>query len=312
MDKKIELFHVIDKRGRELTRLNGDVMFYINAPLRELRDPLLSVMNLFYELCPRENLRWYLTETMKQFKPATPKSFTLPAVWWQEGAPRKDLRQLMLKGGEAHDSVPTWGIFFSSAEREAPSFSMIANYLRFSVPAEFLETKYKLFSEFVIAVSNTIPYTCGHAGFVIECNPYDQRDAETAAYPLAMRHQAVDIATRTRGPWAVRNERIKNVGWLTLIGSLLLEKIGGAKTLQSKASERLHVTSTTHGVVIRAGERPILGDVNRQEDLQAYYDAYALVEPLHEGIEELFAPFSMEGDIDEVEATLRWLSRFRR
>ncbi|MEK6774975.1 MAG: type VI immunity family protein [Bdellovibrionota bacterium] len=310
MSKEFERFHIVDQRGRELTRLNADVMLYINVPLREIRDEVIDIMELFYQLCPREAIGWYATETMKQFKPTTSRSFTLPAVWWKDGCARKNLRELMLKGGEAHDSVGTCGIYLSSAEREHIIFKLSSNYLRFMVPADFMETGSQTFVDFVITVCNRIPFVSGHGGFVIECNQYFAEDAQGAAFPLAMRYQAVDIATRSRGPGAVQGERIKNVGWLTLIGSELLEKIGGLNPLQRNASDRLSLVQTAHGVLIRAGQKPILGDVNRREDLSAFVDAYRLVEPLHNGIKELFAPFKLAGDADEVDATQRWLFRF--
>jgi len=312
MSKEFERFHTVDQRGRELTRLNADVMFYIDRPLREIRDDVLEVMEHFYELIPREEIGWYATEAMKQFQPTTGRSFTLPKVWWKDGAPRKKLRELMLKGGKAHDSVGTCGIYLSSAEPEHPIFKLSSNYLRFMVPADFMETRSQEFVDFVLAVSNQIPFVSGHGGFVIECNQYFEEDAQGAAFPSAMRYQAVDIATMSRGPGVARGEKIKNVGWLTLIGSELLEKVGGLKALQHKATDRLSLVKTSHGVLIRVGPKPILGDVNRHEDLSAFVEAYRLVESLHTGIGELFAAFELAGKADEVDATQRWLFRFRK
>jgi len=111
----------------------------------------------------------------------------------------------------------------------------------------------------------------------------------------------------SRGPWAVRSERIKNAGWLTLIGTTLLGRIGN---LEPAASGRVSVIETANGVIVRAGDKPVLGDVNRQEDISPYLEAYRLVRPLHIGIEPLFAPFRLEGDQDEVAATQRWLFRY--
>ena len=68
MSKEFERFYIIDQRGRELTRLNADIMLYINVPLREILDEIISVTELFYKICPRETFSWYATETMKQFR----------------------------------------------------------------------------------------------------------------------------------------------------------------------------------------------------------------------------------------------------
>lgn len=305
-----EVFDGVDQEGRELNRLNIDIMFYIDMPFREIRDQVIQVMELFFHLCPKEKMGWYLTETMKQFKPATKRSFTLPKVWWQDGAPPKKLRQLKLKGGETHDSVTTCGINLSSAEREHSIFKLSSNYIRFILPPEFIETKCQAFVNFVISACNILPFTSGHGGYVIECNEYFSRVAQGIAYPVAMRYQGVDISTMSPGPWAVRAERIKNIAWLTLVGSTLLEKAGGLDSLQEKASNRLTVSETVHGALVRAGDQPILGDVNRHEDLSAFIDAYRLLGPLQAGIEDHFAPFKLKGRDDWIEATNRWLFRF--
>ena len=308
----LEQFHIVDGRGRELTRLNGDVMVYVDAPLREFRDALLACMERFFDICPRSALGWYATETMTQFKPVTSRTFAMPGTWWKDGAPRKPLRQLTLKGGDDHASVPTCGVYLSSAEREDRNFRRFSNYVRFVAPAAVVASKPQVWLEFATWLGNQIPFVSGHAGYVLEANPYHVRDSEAAAFPLAMRHQAVDIATMARGPWSVRRDRIKNVGWLTLIGAPLLERLGGVEELRRRAGDGLRVVELAHGVLLQAGERPILGDVNRGESLAALVAAYAAVQPLHAGIEDLFAPFSLAHDTDEEAATRRWLFRFRR
>jgi TseV toxin immunity protein TsiV len=312
MNEDSERFHIVDDRGRELTRLNVDLMMYYDTPLSEYRDRVIDIMEAFYRLCPKEKLAWYATETMTQFKPATKRSYALPSVWWKDGNPRAPLRELKLKGGASHDSVATCGIYLSSAERTHRIFPLSANYLRFTLPAEFVETEYERLVDFAVFMGGQIPFVSGHGGHVIEINPYFTNDAETAAYRIGMRFQAVDIATMNHGPWAVRGERIKNVGWLTLIGEKLLSTIGGFESVKAKASNRLSVMRAAHGAVIRAGEKPILGDVNRREDLRAYIDAYRLVEPLQAGVEMLFPPFDLPGDTDGIVATARWLFRFRK
>ncbi len=310
MNGGFEVFQVVGDRGRQLTRLNADVVFYFDPPLSAFTDSVVAAMKTFYELWPQKQLAWYATETMKQFRPATRQSYTLPSVWWQDAAPQKPLRELFLKGGDAHESTATSGVFLSSAEPTNRISKKQANYLRFIVPAQFFAAEYRRFEEFVLSLCGRLPFVSGHGGYVIETNMYYAEQAQGAAYPLAMRYHAVDIATLSRAPWAVRGERIKNVAWLTLVGTELLDKLGGFGALKAGATERLKLTETPNGAVIRAGDAPILGDVNRRESLMAYVDAYRLVKPLHEGIATLFAPFSLPGDQDEVAATERWLFRF--
>ncbi len=240
-------------------------MLYLNVPLSELRDDVMAAIDDFFQLVPREAVKWYATETMRQFKLATKRSFNLPATWWKDGARRIELRELQLKGATAHDAVPTCGLALSSAEREHSIFELSSNYIRFIVPPELLEKETERFLQFVIETSNRLPFVSGHGGYVIETNPYYPEQAQAAAYPLAMRYQAIDIATMSRGPWAVRGERIKNIGWLTLIGSELLNRLGCLETLNSRVSSPLELIPSKYGAILRAGEKPILGDINSGE-----------------------------------------------
>lgn len=310
MLQDLERFHIVDENGRELTWLAADLMVYADYPLHERRDDVLAVIDRFYELQPKDAIGWYATETMTQFKPVTARSYTLPATWWKNGAPQKPLRELQLKGGDTHESVARCGISLRSADRSNRSLRSMANYLRFILPAAVVAQSPQRLVDFARLVCDRIPFVSGHGGYVIECNQYRPNQAQAAAYPLAMRFQGVDIATMSRGPWAVRNERIKNAGWLTLVGAGLLERVGGVEALQTKATNRVTVLPARHGVVIRAADKPMLGDVNRQEDLRAYVDAYRLVAPLHAGIETLFSPFDLPGKVDAAAATQRWLFRF--
>jgi Protein of unknown function (DUF3396) len=304
-------FLVTDDQGRELTRLVADVTIYCDIPLRERRDEVLKVLDSYFDIVPKERFRWYLTETMGQFKPATRHTFSIPAIWWKNGARRKDLRELTIKSGAAHTSTATSSVTLRSAEPEARLFQKKANYLRFSFPPGSTANDHEQLLEFTISLASRIPFISGHAGFAIECNPYYQNEAETAAWALAMRYHAVDIATLSRSAWAVRGGRIKTVSWLTLVGSELLEKVGGVESLRRQASPLVGVIETAFGVVIRAGEKPILGDVNRREHLGAYVEVYRLLDKLHDGIESHFAAFSVPGSDDD-EATRRWLTRFAR
>lgn len=308
MSKVYDEFSYVDQRGRELTRLTADLVLYIDAPLRELRHQIESVLPRFHSLCPADSLRWYATESMSRFRPATPRSLSLANIW--ESPSRPDgFRELMLTGGDTPDTVPACGLTLSSAERGDDIFTLSANYLRFVVAAETLVARQMDFERFVVAASRAIPHTSGHAGYVVECNLYHQDEAESIAFELAQRHPAIDIATRTRGPWAVRNERIKNVAWFTMVGAPLLARIGGASALQRPAGDALSSLPTAHGLILRAGEQPTLCGQNDPR-LAPYVEAYSLLRPLHEGIDELFAPFSLDDGRDEVAATRQWLHRF--
>jgi hypothetical protein len=83
---------------------------------------------------------------------------------------------------------------------------------------------------------------------------------------LARRYPAIDLSEVPLTLMALATG-IKRMNWITLVG---------AETMAEKGMSVAELTdlesyALPHGVAIVAGGRPLLGDVNRQEDLGAYH-----------------------------------------
>lgn len=103
--------------------------------------------------------------------------------------------------------------------------------------------------------------------------------------------------------------QIKSVNWLTVINEEILAKLGSRESL----SEALGTTCPVHpieaGVVIQAGERPQLGDVNRGLVLDDYRRVAKVLKRVQfqtyrRGLFVLPEPF------DNIDETLAWIRRF--
>ena len=102
-------------------------------------------------------------------------------------------------------------------------------------------------------------------------------------------------------------EGMKCINWLTFIGTKGVAALGGSEALASAVGAGGTVIPMSPGVVVQAGDIPKLGDVNRQEDLSAYFTVGHALAPFravkHPAI------FGAGGIPDEA-VTNAWLARF--
>ena len=119
---------------------------------------------------------------------------------------------------------------------------------------------------------------------------------------------------RTVSKTTLRDEKgVETVNWLTLVGKIPLGKLGGAATLRAALARnpQIQVIDTAHGVIVKAGDQPQLGDVNRNEFLPLYREVYGALQPVIEPVIARFRPLLLGGALEEeTEKTDCWLRRF--
>jgi hypothetical protein len=298
--------------GTPLTSLTTDVTVYLAHPISIDRDAVFAILERFHALVPKGIFKWYITESMTKDKPCAARTFGIPSAWWREGAARKATRYLQIKDGEAYNSLPTHAVRLSCYELEAgKSRPWEPSSLRFVFPASWAEEKPGVLLEMALLVADRLPIASGHAGLCIERSSYREEAAIRSAYPLAMRFQGIDIDYRL---CQAEFEHLKTVNWITIVGDELVARIHGRAAVRARAAQSgVQVHETAHGIVLQAGDRPALGDINRGELLPAYRAAYRCVAGL---FAPAFAPaFHLTVPRDSQrneELTEAWYRRFAR
>jgi hypothetical protein len=94
------------------------------------------------------------------------------------------------------------------------------------------------------------------------------------------------------------------VDWLTLLGSTYTEKLGGAERISKDLDNDIEVFPFNNGVIIQAGSLPKIGDVNRNDRLEAYQKVARYLMGLRAPVEEAW----IEGF--EPEELEEWFARF--
>lgn len=143
----------------------------------------------------------------------------------------------------------------------------------------------------------------GAAGFTYGAWELDRYgETRDAIYAHARRHPGFDVGQHTTWMPAF-HDRLRTVSWLTFLGPALAATLRAAgDTLES--DDLVTVEPCGEGVVLRAGERPQAGDVNRGDVPAAYARVDRRVRALRagEGL-HFYAPWSAA-------TTEAWLRRF--
>jgi hypothetical protein len=102
---------------------------------------------------------------------------------------------------------------------------------------------------------------------------------------------------------------VKGVNWLTVLGRGCVEALGGIDLIRAAVDPAIEIHERNHAIVLQAGPRPELGDVNRGDRLPLFRSVYHAIEDLHQPMIDAAEPFPMGRDDDE-ERTEAWLRRF--
>jgi len=297
------------EQGELIVSLGADIVLYIDPPFTEIRQSILDSADIFFNICNKDKLHWYSTHTMSHYKPTTTRTFGMLTTWLKPGGKPRDTFSLDLKSGDRERSNPEYRYKISGHERNTMYFKGKSNHIRALFPSALLAQAPNEFLQIVIDLCNQVPFLSGHAGFVFERSPYQEARSYQIAYALGMRYVGVDIADIFNVPYAVERDGVKGVNWLTILSYPFLEELGGRPAIDHLTSKNIDVIDTKYGVILKAGDKPQIGDVNRGKLPEEYRLVYNVIKPLQERAVERCTPFDLATP-DEYERTQNWYRRF--
>ncbi|MBX3130286.1 MAG: DUF3396 domain-containing protein [Polyangiaceae bacterium] len=159
-----------------------------------------------------------------------------------------------------------------------------------------------------IEVGQEFPIVSGIGGYGFTWNPELPRNAFRAIHNYCKRYRGMDVQTPEPTAWLARTG-LPGTNWLTLLGPGLL----AGETLDvPEAAEwagDVAILALAHATLVRAGERPVTGDVNMMEHPATL-----------SGVARWLAPFVLRNpppfpgtfseNEDELDATADWMHRF--
>jgi hypothetical protein len=165
----------------------------------------------------------------------------------------------------------------------------------------------RVLADFAAQIAGQWPLLAGVGGYMLSWNLREAATAHDAALPLCRRFLGLDFQDPDQLAWAVP-QGLPGTGWLTLVGRRHAEGLEiDLPALEKRAWETpVAVRGLKHAHLIRAGESPDLGDLNRLAYPSAYAEVARVLAPYF--IEEP-PPFLGERWNEQPELAASWMRR---
>lgn len=297
-----------------IAALRGGMTLFFDRPFSEFADATLEAHRLLLESLPRDRLGWYRTETMRQIKQTTNRTFSLLEQRLTRSQRNiSDILSLNYSGGVDPHGPPEHALGFTWYPRDRYS-AYKASTLRHILPGAELEARPGRLLELTLELGARLPVMSGLAGYSVEFAWGEEVDGIRAMFPRLMRHPAVDVGYSIYDSTPVGlGKGIKGLGWLTILGTELVDHLGGESKFRSALPRDIWLHKTKHAYILQLGDAPVVGDVNRGDELPLWHEVYRVLRPVHDPVVAAWMQRGTKFDLrldDENERTEAWLRRF--
>jgi hypothetical protein len=163
-------------------------------------------------------------------------------------------------------------------------------------------------ADIFVALSAHLPFYCGVAGYVFHRSPYKFNTTLERMGALAKRFEGVEISASERLCY-LASRGLTTVNWLTFVGTDHLQRLGGVENLNAKLKSLSNIIKLPHGVAIKTGDMPLLGDKHSgRDELAVLRKAYRILQPA-QFVDSTYAFHDLRFDGQQ---TVEWLTRLGR
>jgi TseV toxin immunity protein TsiV len=286
-----------DKDGVCYLKLCLDVTLYFEDSLFDHSKEVIEFYKRSLQIIG-PHIRFYQTENMGKARKITEKALEMLPFWFTTPSSRRPILMFFLESGPTPNDVSDHAFLMCADEINA------AGSLRLMLPVTRVEESVTDFRALARDLANTARFSSGHAGFSVNFHIPGKGDyageADVRMYALSQRYPGLDLFDTSTSKYASLG--IKCADWLTFINPSQIEKLGGMDNLVGKLGKDA-VHPLKHGVMIQAGPKPELGDVNRGLTLPEYHRVGRLLK----AIRMTKHPHFLAGD---EQISMRWLARF--
>jgi hypothetical protein len=293
--------HVCLKGSPWLTvaRVAQGITFYLDEPLIWAQQAASEMLRFFLKRAPVDSLRWFTTSALPD--------------WHKVGV------------NSAHALADHLSLWTLNRPRHLFSFRLVDDNFAPSLAFSYREIdtarvprtgvlevvwpeshdSQELF-QFAIEVADKWPFLSAVGGYVAVWNPHEKATAFWSAYEWCRRYLGLDVQDADAMAYRATTF-LPGANWLTLIGNSLAaaRSIDPSVLAAHVWKNPIKVIPMAHGVLLRAGELPTLGDRNRLE----YPAAYAEV-ARHLTAHIVVEPPEYYGGFAEHKNTVKWIRRF--
>lgn len=252
----------------------------------------------------QDSLSFYRTETMAISKRLKKDTLDLIPFWFAETRTRRDIYMLNLESGFSPDDISDRAFALTAVEADDES----SGFVRLILPTNAFGNDFSPFYILAKSLFEGMEFAFGSAGYSLNWNDLSNEAnlAREAMSGMRKRYPGLDLSDPSATKFSAATG-FKCVNWLTFLGDELASQAGGVISLGKKFGGAVTVESLPHGLVVRAGEIPAIGDVNRRIDVPFYHQVGRVLAPLRA---QNHPPFlGVDGIVDDEESN-EWLARF--
>jgi hypothetical protein len=273
-------------------------IFYAE-PASTIAPAIADILEEYMKFVPNGALQTYLA-TNGRWKKATQRTFNSTRSGLTTTRPDENAEFHF--GQEPLASVGKYAAHFIASPMNDEFFALETSILYLEFPCDLSEfTNTSNFIEFVRKIALMRAFDSGYCGYAFNhLHLTFLNEAFEAIGKVAMRYIGFDV----NYDYVRMNARghVCNVSWLTLFGHDITVRLGGVAAIRTQLTDVVSVSELGPGVMVRAAETPIVGDVNRGAvDAVSLRKVAQITRPLRVKVDNL-GP-------DDPEFAARWLSR---
>jgi hypothetical protein len=296
---------VYEKKGAVYLRLSVALTVYFEGTLQEHAAGVEHFWATALKLVSPQ-LRFFQTDSMRKPKAIKDRSADAMAALVHIGDKVPMFYKLFAESGNAAQTASEYSIAINANRL------LLGGALRLALPVEDVLEQEAGFVALARELTKKLAFSSGYAGFSL--NRAEESDLETTgreqSAALSHRWQGIDVEDLSTTLYAIR-QGLKSAGWLTLVGRKLLDTIGGMEALAQALPAEVALHALPFGVLIQAGPRPLLGDINRREDLPLYRAVGRVLAPVRSPAHPKYL-YKSAAEGEDYGWTEKWLARFDR
>ena len=271
---ELMLGHYTTPEGHILARAPLGLTAYLDRPEQWAHGGAERIFSLFLERVPRSYLRFMSTSVMSTWKGVD--ETTLPEVLesMRYAGALRGMRHLFWMKLANDPGAPALGISYTEVD---PRRASRAGVLEITLP-ETWDPQALL--ELALEILDTAPVHSLVGGFTFRYDVHDEANAFNQIYCWASRYLAIDVQKAEDMAW-LAPRALPGSSWLTYVGKSVASEAGiDLVSLRATAFRGdVRVTDVADGLLFRAGESPMQGDLNRMRFPFAYAEVARALAP---------------------------------
>jgi hypothetical protein len=304
-DLPLKLFEV--REGNELImRLGLGLTLFLPRPFEAAREGVWDLWRQFLDLAGKDRFQWARLGGGNRSRAVNPSVYRTIEAWLTG---KKDYGKdcwISIHDGPM-DCLGEYGFVLEGLGPGSEEDEDIGS-LDLTFPVGLLDTLGGPgLAGRVVALAAKVAFLSGTAGFIFQRSPYKYNATVGKMAALSQRFEGVEVtASQKEQYWAGKG--LVSVNWITFVGDGYVTRLGGREALAAALPAACTATPLDHGVAIRAGDLPLLGDRNTGKDeLRLWRQVYKVLRPAQfvDSIYE-FDPFAFDGT-----RTAEWLQRLK-